>query len=256
MDKFFHQKSTMDADDKNFCVPVALALVTGRTAAEVNASLMAKGHRVKGGGVRQTHWLDEIVAMGLTAHNVTKTYLPHGKVSVKRVATLLDPSRKYLVSTDGHLLAVIQGIVEDWTAQRLHRVLKIYEVLPTGESVSTHVPKPMKPARDKDAMNNFMLAVRPLVNTEDTRWRDVFHSRVTGSWVKFYQDGGGFSFLVGQVKGGKYKLALQADGSGSRYALEDTVASVAGQGNSSKSYVHWILTADEFKAAVAAIRSF
>lgn len=254
MEKFRELRATMDLDDRNYCVPIALALVTGVPATAINNSLIAQGRRVKGRGVHDAYWQDELKQMKFDCVNLTKTYLPDGRVSVKRIVDRLPKQGKFLVETMDHLLAVIDGVVEDWTAERLHKALRVYEIVPNGGAITQHTPKIVKNAsRDKTVLIAFRDRVRPLVNAEDVRWCETFCSKVTGSWVKFYQDGG-VAFLVGEIKGGKLKLALQEDYNSSRSNLEDAVALAVGPGKSSKSYVHWILDEAQFLTAVKAIR--
>lgn len=52
----------------------------------------------------------------------------------KTVSTLhkyLEPNKRYLVRVRGHVLAYVNGSVEDWTEGRRHRVLMVWEVTAT-----------------------------------------------------------------------------------------------------------------------------
>ena len=59
----------------------------------------------------------------------TKEY--RGK-TMTTVAKYLDPSKVYWIYTRGHVAAVINGKVEDWTEGRRHRVLNVCEITRTA----------------------------------------------------------------------------------------------------------------------------
>lgn len=58
------------------------------------------------------------------------------QVKSKTVCTLERELRfgKYLVFTRGHLLALIDGVVQDWTKGRRHRVVRVYKVVDIAAS--------------------------------------------------------------------------------------------------------------------------
>jgi len=62
-------------------------------------------------------------------------------VTVNSVAKFLKPSRKYLIHVRGHALAYANGEVQDWTADRKHRIEAVY-------CVGLDAPLAAKPTRD------------------------------------------------------------------------------------------------------------
>lgn len=253
-------RSMMGFDgDTNYCVPVALALVSGKTAAEVNTSLMAKGRRKKGHGVCPSAWKQELNDMGVGFTNVTQKYNQGIKLSIRTLVARLDPTRMYLVATQTHLLAVIRGQVEDWSAGRLHKAAEILEITENGIAVSDFVaPKVTK--RDNESLQQLRAETRAIINHDDDPWHCHYDSKVTGSWVKFSQVGWrhcGFSFLVGQAPNGMFKLAIQEDGNSSRSVLTTLVNGTLNcHGRETKSYISWTVTAEQLRQVVTAIRSF
>ena len=49
-------------------------------------------------------------------------------MTVNRLEDYVDPRKRYVASTRGHVLAIVDGKVQDWTGGRRHRVLNLTEV--------------------------------------------------------------------------------------------------------------------------------
>lgn len=125
-----YREARRSINDDNACVPTALAIVAGRDAGEVNATMVRDGARKPGRGVRQGVYFDWAERkLGLTFHKLDAEWKG---VTVKSVTKHLDPTCSYLVSVPGHVLAVVGGEVQDWTNDRKHRVEAVHAVNSTG----------------------------------------------------------------------------------------------------------------------------
>jgi len=228
-------KAVMDLDDNNYCVPVALALISGKSARDVNSSLMAKGRRRKGKGVHNGDWKAEMDEMGITYSNVTEKYSKNaGGRTVKSVVEVLDPSRKFLVTVRGHLLAVIHGKVEDWSEGRKHRVTEILEIAENGIIQSNFKPKARK-QRDSSKLAGLEQQLSTLFyKNDDLAWNQRPHRiTITGSWVKV--EGQYMSALVAQTKTG-YRVAFTGK---SRQLASDFALKTGLVSKDSKSYAQF-----------------
>ena len=111
--------------DKRFCGPVAVAVLTGVSAKKAQSLLKARGRR-KGQGTTVFAIKDAIKSQGLKLREA-----PNLKKRCRTIKTLernISPRANLLVFTASHVLAVKDGVVQDWTTDRLHRIKRIYIV--------------------------------------------------------------------------------------------------------------------------------
>ncbi len=132
--------------EHNDCSVKAIALVTGRSYREAHAALKVAGRRdrgrtpirvsaaaIRGLGATLRVWTDmEMFRMmdsypGADVHNNRRAITTH---HWRRFATQWAPHRgkKLIIVTNGHMLAVIDGEVKDWSVNRSLRVREIWEV--------------------------------------------------------------------------------------------------------------------------------
>jgi hypothetical protein len=127
--------------DDNFCVPMAIGMITDRDPLDVNDDMMDDGIRKFGDGVRKTtysRWMRDHYRIRLT--DVTYKYLKGKGMSVGKLQKKLDPNRNFLIGIDGHLLASRRGVIEDWTSGRRHHVEYVEELKEDGIEVSDYKP--------------------------------------------------------------------------------------------------------------------
>lgn len=197
--------SLLAKGDTNFCVPVALSIVSGVHVDEVNRSLMAKPstfkvrtpRRRRRCGVYEADWRQEALDMGLTLTDVTSHV---GASTVTSAARRLDPAKKYLIKVRRHLIAFAEGKIQDWTEGRRHRIISILEVTgqndlpPRTAPVVTFepaAPAPVAPAPAKAALLRIITD-----HVGDSHWT----VKMSGRWVsvKFL---GGRAVKVTEAKG-------------------------------------------------------
>lgn len=123
-------KADLDLESRRFgenhdCAVRAIAAVSGFSYADVRAYLASRGRR-KGRGTA-----NYLIAETLNLLEVKRTERPDLKAKGKTVRTLarvIPKTGKFLVNTRGHILAIVDGEVLDWTKGRLHRVESVLEV--------------------------------------------------------------------------------------------------------------------------------
>lgn len=123
--------------DTNFCGPVALAIVADRPIKEVNESMIRKGRRVVGKGVFDCDWKAELKDMRVEWIDVTKEVKAAGATTVNNITKVLNPNKRYLINIRGHLLAFAGGEIQDWTADRRHKITRVLEIV-DGNAPATY----------------------------------------------------------------------------------------------------------------------
>ena len=127
------------AGDTNFCVPLAVSLVSGKCIKEIDADMRetpsqsrpGKTMRVKGAGVYARDWKWYIKErLGLKLFEVETT-----AATIRTLERVLDPSRRYIIQMKGHVGAFVDGSYQDWAQGRKHRIERVYEVLSAGQKV-------------------------------------------------------------------------------------------------------------------------
>jgi len=111
--------------ENNDCTVKAVAIACQVTYDEAHGYLKSlgrkwgRGHHWAGNGHGYTERLDKLGIEGEEIEFKSKT--------VKTLARELTKGH-YMVKVRGHVLAIIDGKVEDWTAGRQHRVLKVMKI--------------------------------------------------------------------------------------------------------------------------------
>jgi len=112
-------------NEHNDCSVKALAIATNEPYIKAH-TMMQKMGRKNRKGCMPHEILASIKEMGFS-------YKDCGRLS-KTVTTLeaaVSPSKRYICFVRGHVLAVVNGKIEDWTEGRKYRVQTVIEVLPT-----------------------------------------------------------------------------------------------------------------------------
>lgn len=120
------------------CAVKAVAIATGTEYEVVHAMLKAAGRRNRKGTFRaQT---DKVIGqLGFTQIDVT--HQVRGR-TVRTVEGEL-AGGNYMVFVARHVLAVTDGVVQDWTAGRQHRIKNVIKIIRDG---SVEEPKKVAPA--------------------------------------------------------------------------------------------------------------
>lgn len=117
---------TNEYGDSNDCVVKAITLITEEPYEKVHNFCRLNGRKFR----RGCNGIQMVKNTGMTLNQI---YLRFNKYSPapygKTVMNLrgLNPHKKYIIFTSSHMLAVVRGKVQDWTEDRQHRILSIYE---------------------------------------------------------------------------------------------------------------------------------
>ena len=139
------RKELREEGDKNFCSPIAISALTGIPVKEVNQYMLDKGYRKVGRGVYRRHTIAVMREFGFDleiiprsdfieqypkAHRVLKNITTHHP---RRFNKVWKNGKKYLLFSEGHVSAVVDGELLDWAVNNSLRVNTIYEVKPVGD---------------------------------------------------------------------------------------------------------------------------
>ena len=134
-------KEARDMNDRGFCSPVSVAMLTGESFAKVKEMMEERGRRHRAathqhianavleelGFKRVKVNLQDVLASYPKPHcNVLKNVTTHHP---RRFPQAFDPSKKYLAHVRGHVLAIIDGEVKDWSVNNSLRIYKLEEVV-------------------------------------------------------------------------------------------------------------------------------
>ena len=115
-------------NDNGFCSVIALATACQIPHKKAYAVMREQGRKHKRGAYTSQSEA-AVKALGFDWSNVTEDY-PEVKTPVSAAANL-PKNKTFMIVVSGHIFTVRNGIVEDWTEGRKHRVKRIYEIKPT-----------------------------------------------------------------------------------------------------------------------------
>jgi hypothetical protein len=110
--------------DNRCCAPIAIALVTGKPFKTVQNWLAKLGRR-KGRGTPR--WMS-YQALKDNGYTLRRCVGLENRYRTVRTLERAVGKRTLLVFTRRHALAIVDGKVQDWTQNRLHRIQEIYIV--------------------------------------------------------------------------------------------------------------------------------
>lgn len=132
-------------NEANDCTVQALSIACGISYEEAHKRMADKGRRNGRGStvyfMRQiarelgfaVETIDpkDFVAQYPASHQILKGVTSHHP---ERFNKVWKDGNTYLMTTRGHVLAVIDGVVHDWARGRALRVLDIYKIIPPSKS--------------------------------------------------------------------------------------------------------------------------
>ncbi len=123
-------------NEKSDCVVKALAITTQVDYATVHAMLAKHGRKARCGTWNRTTFA-AARELGFTLTEI-KHFIYNERCTVRSIEPKLKDGF-YLVMTRSHALAVVDGVVHDYTRGKTHKVTEVYRVTRAGEPVITAV---------------------------------------------------------------------------------------------------------------------
>ena len=110
--------------DNNACTVIALACVKNWTYE--GAYKYAEKHGRKHGRGMLVDKIERMLGIAWTDWKWTREQ--YGKRMTARTFAKLHPKGKYYCLTRSHAIAIVDGVVQDWTAERNHQIQRFIEV--------------------------------------------------------------------------------------------------------------------------------
>jgi len=107
--------------DAGFCSVIALASVADISFGKARAIMAKQGRKERQGALLP--WITKAVE----SRNLKCTAIPVQSKTMKTITRELSQG-KYLVFVRGHVAAVVDGVINDWTEGRAHRIVRVYKI--------------------------------------------------------------------------------------------------------------------------------
>ena len=120
------QRDSDAAGEDNDCAVTAVTAITGIGYQAVRRRFAEKGRSDKRGV-----W-DEIMIMVLNSYGLDVVKREFHNIKTMTSLEMFIPHGKFLVTLDGHVAAVIDGVIHDYTAQSRKHVKEIFQVVRRG----------------------------------------------------------------------------------------------------------------------------
>lgn len=135
-------RDAREAKEKGHCSPLAVSVLTGVDFNTVNAMMIEEGRKPRMG--THQYVADRVIdrlgfkRVRVDMQAIIKGYpLPHCNVlrnitthHPRRFPGAFDPSKRYLAHVRGHVLAIVDGQVQDWSINNSLRIYKLEEIVP------------------------------------------------------------------------------------------------------------------------------
>jgi hypothetical protein len=126
-----YRQATIDSiamNESNDCAIKAVAIVTGTPYDTIHRLFKARG-RIDGTATSATMTLDVMERdLGLTI-SIADIRQQSGRRYTVRTIPKARPIGRHLVYVKDHVLALVDGLVMDWTRNRMHRVEHIWTII-------------------------------------------------------------------------------------------------------------------------------
>lgn len=114
-------------NEHNDCTVIALTLTTGKPYIWCHTAMKEAGRKVRGRAVME-RGIDVVKNRGINIRYLGCPKRNGRPISVKTIGEP-HPKGRYIVRVRGHVLALVDGEVLDWTKDRRHIVQDMWEVL-------------------------------------------------------------------------------------------------------------------------------
>ena len=115
-------------NEKNDCAVKAISIVARVSYFKAHEALTAHGRLPRKGTTFKTQTVPALASLGIEITQVKRDRQPSGsRYTPKTIGQKLKKGY-YLCRCKGHIFAVVNGVVEDWTDGRQHRINQIWKV--------------------------------------------------------------------------------------------------------------------------------
>ena len=134
-------------NDTNCCTVIATAIAFDLPFKKVQQDFFNEGYRVRNQGFYFFRHIDKIAENYgfkcelLASDEIEVREIFNKGLTPKTIASYLDLST-YFIGVRQHVFTLKNGIVEDWTRNRSHRVAQICKVTPIKKVKSLNISKP------------------------------------------------------------------------------------------------------------------
>ena len=130
-DRVISEKLEYSPNDFRDCVVVALAVLRGVTYEQAHRHIEITCKRKYGDGVYPRDWIPSYVRSGLNMDNTTWSPRQVGGIGsryTQKTITKLCNKGKWLVSTKGHVFAVVDGVIQDGERPNKKPVNRVWRI--------------------------------------------------------------------------------------------------------------------------------
>ena len=125
------QRESDSMGERNDCTVCAVAVACQIPYAEAHQYLRSLGRKRGHGWFEANHWRGMRHISGYI-DNLNKIGIEYEKIEVRsRTVSQIERELRtghYMVKVRGHVLALVNGKVEDWTAGRKHQIKAVYKI--------------------------------------------------------------------------------------------------------------------------------
>lgn len=115
-------------NERNDCAVASVAIASGIPYEKVREAYRKAGRRARCGAWTYTTE-KALKLLGVQVKQATEKYLRKGGKTLRTLERVLDPNKRYLIRVSGHMVAGINGRIEDTERASLRRVIEVQEVL-------------------------------------------------------------------------------------------------------------------------------
>ena len=131
-EKFKQAKNTcLINNDDQFCSVMSMMIATDLDYDDCFTALELAG-RVKGQGAYTEQTLQALDILNIQHEHISgidiNQHQPNGSRYTMHSIGKLFPEGRYLVRVSGHIAAMIDGVVHDWTQKRKHKVTDVIKI--------------------------------------------------------------------------------------------------------------------------------
>ena len=108
--------------ERAMCTVIAVAITADVSFGKAQAA-MARAGRKKGCGAPMSVMFKALHELGYAGK-----VAPHTGKTMRTILADADPSKRYIVEVAGHVAAITEGAIQDWSKGRMKRIINLFEI--------------------------------------------------------------------------------------------------------------------------------